>query len=142
MQANAWPMAPSLGLEYHIPGPATLDGHVPGPWDPDKSNKSCQHIVDMLNHMKRHPTQGGPEVMEMPKFWHPKMNWYGPAGIGTGRGISGFRNWHQIPPSEGAPKKRQLEAPLFPTLATTKIPLEAAISAALVTTVVLPSRSA
>ena len=107
MQANAWPMAPSLGLEYHIPGPATLDGHVPGPWDPDKSNKSCQHIVDMLNHMKRHPTQGGPEVMEMPKFWHPKMNWYGPAGIGTGRGISGFRNWHQIPFLNGMPDRGQ-----------------------------------
>ena len=38
-----------------------------------------------------------PEVMEMPRFWHPRMNWYGPAGIGTGRGIEGFRNWHQIP---------------------------------------------
>jgi predicted ester cyclase len=25
------------------------------------------------------------------------MNWYGPAGIGTARGIEGFRNWHQIP---------------------------------------------
>ena len=35
--------------------------------------------------------------MKMPKFWHPRMNWYGPAGIGTGRGIAGFRNWHQIP---------------------------------------------
>jgi hypothetical protein len=47
--------------------------------------------------MKRHPSQGGPEVMEMPRFWHEKTNWYGPAGIGTGRGIAGFRNWHQIP---------------------------------------------
>jgi predicted ester cyclase len=51
----------------------------------------------MLAYMKRHPSQGGPEVMEMSRFWHPKMNWYGPAGIGTGRGIAGFRNWHQIP---------------------------------------------
>ena len=25
--------------------------------------------------------------MEMPRFWHQQMNWYGPAGIGTGRGI-------------------------------------------------------
>ena len=107
MQANAWPMAPSLGLEYHIPGPATLDGHVPGPWDAEKSNQSCQHIIDMLTHMKRHPTQGGPEVMEMPKFWHPKMNWYGPAGIGTGRGIAGFRNWHQIPFLNGMPDRGQ-----------------------------------
>ena len=24
------------------------------------------------------------------------MNWYGPSGIGSSRGIEGFRNWHQI----------------------------------------------
>jgi predicted ester cyclase len=107
MQANAWPMAPSLGLEYHIPGPATLDGHVPSPWDAEKSNQSCQHIIDMLTHMKRHPTQGGPEVMEMLKFWHPKMTWYGPAGIGTGRGIAGFRNLHQIPFLNAMPDRGQ-----------------------------------
>ncbi|GIT07310.1 MAG: hypothetical protein CM1200mP30_09400 [Pseudomonadota bacterium] len=32
----------------------------------------------MITAMKRHPSEGGPEVMEMNKFWHPKMNWYGP----------------------------------------------------------------
>ena len=36
MQANSWPMAPSLGREYHIPGPATLDGLVSGPWNKEK----------------------------------------------------------------------------------------------------------
>ena len=97
MQARAWPLAPSLGLEFHIPGPATLDGIVAGPWDEARARASCDHIVEMLDHMKRHPSQGGPEVMEMAQFWHPRMNWYGPAGIGTGRGIAGFRNWHQIP---------------------------------------------
>ena len=107
MQAGAWPMAPSLGLEFHIPGPASLDGYVAGPWDEVQSQTSCQHIVDMLDHMKRHPSQGGPEVMEMAKYWHPKMNWYGPAGIGTGRGIAGFRNWHQIPFLNGMPDRGQ-----------------------------------
>ena len=107
MQANAWPMAPSLGLEYHIPGPATLDGIVPGPHDFDRAKASCDHIVEMLDHMKRHPSQGGPDVMEMPRFWHPRMNWYGPAGIGTGRGIAGFRNWHQIPFLAGMPDRGQ-----------------------------------
>ena len=97
MQANAWPMAPSLGLEYHIPGPASLDGHVNGPWNEEKSKISCDLVMEMLNHMTLHPSQGSAEVMQMPKFWHPRMNWYGPAGIGTGRGIAGFRNWHQIP---------------------------------------------
>ncbi|SHH40978.1 SnoaL-like polyketide cyclase [Cognatiyoonia sediminum] len=105
MQAGAWPMAPSLGLEFHIPGPATLDGFVPGPWDKERSEASCRHIVDMLDHLKLHPSTGGPEVMDMPRFWHPRMNWYGPAGIGTGRGISGFRNWHQIPFLNGMPDR-------------------------------------
>ena len=43
--------------------------------------------------------------MEMPRFWHQQMNWYGPAGIGTGRGIKGFRNWHQIPFLKGMPDR-------------------------------------
>ena len=107
MQAGAWPMAPSLGLEYCIPGPATQDGFVPGPWDPEASQASCDHIVNMLDHMKRHPSQGGPEVMEMPRFWDEKMTWYGPAGIGTGRGIAGFRNWHQIPFLNAMPDRGQ-----------------------------------
>ncbi len=107
MQANAWPMAPSLGLEFCIPGPATLNGIVPGPRDESKSQASHRHVIDMLTHLKKHPGQGGPEVMEMEKFWHPRMNWYGPAGIGTGRGISGFRNWHQIPFLNGMPDRGQ-----------------------------------
>ena len=97
MQAGVWPMVPSLGREWHVPGPATCDGLVPGPYDDKEGAATCQHIIDMLTHMKRHPSQGGPEVMEMERFWHPRMTWYGPSGIGTGRGISGFRNWHQIP---------------------------------------------
>ena len=97
MQANAWPMAPSLGREWHVPGPVTQDGLIPGPYDPERSEASCRHIVDMLEHMKKHPSQGGPELMEMERFWHPRMSWYGPSGIGTARGIAGFRNWHQIP---------------------------------------------
>ncbi|MEM9602484.1 MAG: ester cyclase [Pseudomonadota bacterium] len=97
MQAKAWPMAPSLGREFCVPGPATQDGLVPGPWNRDAATTACDHIVTMLAHMTRHPSEGGPEVMEMPRFWHPRMNWYGPAGIGTARGIAGFRNWHQIP---------------------------------------------
>lgn len=97
MQAGAWPMTPSLGREWHVPGPATCDGIIEGPYDDAAGKATCQRIVDMLEHMTRHPSQGGPEVMEMARFWHPKMSWYGPSGIGTGRGQRGFRHWHQIP---------------------------------------------
>ncbi len=97
MQAGAWAMSPSLGSEWHVPGPATCDGIVPGPYDARDGQATCQHIIDMLEHLKKHPSEGGPEVMEMERFWHPRMSWYGPSGIGTGRGTRGFRHWHQIP---------------------------------------------
>ena len=107
MQANAWPMAPSLGREWHVPGPATGGGHVPGPYEHERSTETRQHIIDMLGHLKKHPSQGDPDVMEMERFWHPRMNWYGPSGIGTGRGIAGFRNWHQIPFLNAMPDRGQ-----------------------------------
>ena len=107
MQADAWPMAPSLGREWHVPGPATQDGLVAGPHDEAVSMESCRTIITMLEHLKRHPSQGGPEVMEMERFWHERMSWYGPAGIGTGRGIKGFRDWHQIPFLNGMPDRGQ-----------------------------------
>ena len=105
MQAGAWPMVPSLGREFCIPGPASGDGLFREARDPERSRASRQLIIEMLEYMKRHPSQGGPEVMEMPRFWHQQMNWYGPAGIGTGRGIEGFRNWHQIPFLKGMPDR-------------------------------------
>jgi predicted ester cyclase len=107
MQAGAWPMAPSLGREFCVPGPATQDGLVSGPHDEATSLATAQVIIDMLEHLKLHPSQGGPEVMQMERFWHPHMNWYGPAGIGTGRGITGFRNWHQIPFLNAMPDRGQ-----------------------------------
>lgn len=61
----------------------------------------------MLEHLGRFPSQGGPEVMQMPRFWHPKMNWYGPAGIGTARGIAAFRDWHQTPFLNAMPDRGQ-----------------------------------
>lgn len=103
-QANAWPLAPSLGREWCIPAPATMDGL--GPHDPANSLPARQLIIDMLQAMKRHPQQG-PEAMEMQRYWHEKMNWYGPAGIGTGRGIEGFRHWHQIPFLNAMPDRGQ-----------------------------------
>ena len=104
MQAGAWPMAPSLGREFCVPGPASGDGLHRAP-DPEGGRESRERVVDMLEHLKRHPSQGGPEVMEMERFWHPRMNWYGPAGIGTGRGFRGFRDWHQIPFLNGMPDR-------------------------------------
>lgn len=105
MQAGAWPMGPSLGRDWHVPAPANQGGL--GPHDPATSQAAHDIVLDMLIDMGKHPSQGGPEVMQLEKYWHPKMNWYGPAGIGTGRGIDGFRRVHQIPFLKAVPDRGQ-----------------------------------
>lgn len=95
MQANAWPMAPSLGKEWQVPAPATQDG-VAIIAHEKQTKESCQLVADMCNALGNYAA-GGVQAMQLEKYWHAKSSWYGPAGIGTGRGIQGFRNWHQIP---------------------------------------------
>ena len=96
MQANAWPMSPSLGREWHVPGPATQDGIQSGPRDADQSQASVKLVSNMLAGLGNF-AKGGVEVMHLDRYWHAAMSWYGPSGIGTARRIQGFRNWHQIP---------------------------------------------
>jgi len=96
MQARGWPMPPSLGVEILVPGPATQDGIVTGPYNRELAERSKRLVAEMLNGLSRF-AEGGHKAMELQKYWHPKMSWYGPAGIGSNRRLSGFRNWHQIP---------------------------------------------
>ncbi len=104
LQANAWPMAPSLGVELHVPGPATQDGIVVGASDAEHSAASRQLVESMVEGLNRFG-EGGAGAMELQRFWHPRMSWYGPAGIGSMRRLSGFRNWHQIPFLNGIPDR-------------------------------------
>ena len=60
----------------------------------------------MLHGLSKHPSNPDPKIMELEKYWHPNVNWYGPAGIGTGRGIAGFRHWHQIPFLRAMPDRK------------------------------------
>lgn len=96
MQAGAWPLSPSLAPEWVIvPGPATNDGVIESPYDEAQSRASVDWVMAMLAGLKRNTISVA--AMELDKYWHPNFNWYGPAGIGSMRRISGFRNWHQIP---------------------------------------------
>lgn len=106
MQANAWPLAPSLGREWHIPGPITQDGLTDHTSSAEHTLQSRTRVLDMLTALSRHPVEPV-EAMELDAFWHPKMTWYGPAGIGTARGIAGFRHWHQIPFLSAMPDRGQ-----------------------------------
>ena len=53
MQARAWPMAPSVGREWNVPGPATQDGIVPPPHDEEKAASSVKLVSDMLQRLSR-----------------------------------------------------------------------------------------
>lgn len=103
MQAGAWPLSPSLGREWLVPGPAKQDG-LRLQMDDDQSNKSLELVRDMCNALGNY-AEGGVEAMALDRYWHPHCSWYGPSGIGTGRGISGFRRWHQIPFLNGLPDR-------------------------------------
>ena len=95
-------MVPSLGREWHVPSPATQDGIISGLRDDKRSNDSLALVHNMCASLSNFST-GGAETMELEKYWQPRCNWYGPSGIGTSRGLSGFRNWHQIPFLNGLP---------------------------------------
>ena len=96
MQAGAWPMAPSLGREWHVPGPVTQDGLARDPAAAARTGDSFRIVSDMLTGLGEHAS-GGVEAMGLERYWHPRSCWYGPSGIGTSRTIGGFRDRHQIP---------------------------------------------
>lgn len=102
MQARAWPMAPQLGAFLCTPAPMSSDGLA---LEGD-GTEALDHVVAMLTDLCKHPAEPDPNVMNLDRYWHPLFNWYGPAGIGTGRGISGFRNWHQIPFLRAMPDRK------------------------------------
>ena len=96
MQAGVWPMAPSLGRELHVPGPATQDGLGPHGLGPDGDGAAALGTVKaMLEGLGR--SREGVAAMGLERSWHSACTWYGPSGIGTARGISGFRAHHQGP---------------------------------------------
>ncbi|MEM9796971.1 MAG: ester cyclase [Pseudomonadota bacterium] len=102
MQAGAWPMGPALGRTGLVPGPMTQDGlRIDG-----DGAAALRVVGDMLDHL--HLSPQGEAAMRLPAFWHPRCSWYGPGGIGTARGIAGFRAHHQVPFLEAMPDRRGL----------------------------------
>lgn len=93
-QAGFWLLPPSLGLEGLVPGPATHDGLVLTEQDEDESAESARIIEDMIVALNT-PDHA------WARYWHPKMMWYGPSGIGTTRGIKGFTEFHNDPFDKG-----------------------------------------
>jgi len=104
MQAGVWPLSPSLGREWHVPAPATQDG-LEFRADRDANTQASFDLVFAMCESLGNYATGGVEAMALDRYWHPRCSWYGPSGIGSARGIQGFRNWHQIPFLNGMPDR-------------------------------------
>jgi predicted ester cyclase len=101
-QAGLWPLAPSLGVEEMWPGPLTGDGLRLEPSVPEDGAASIAQTLAMHRTLAEFDDRGRlsrEALIAMPQreHWHPKMMWYGPAGIGTTRGLDGFVDGHQLP---------------------------------------------
>ena len=106
-QAGFWPINPSLGVEEMWPGPIIGNGSSFENFDDKKSISSLEQSLTMQRSLNIKPeTETGAtdetireKLFNHPQkdYWHPKMMWYGPCGIGTARGLMGFINHHQLP---------------------------------------------
>lgn len=103
-QARVNPIRPSLGHDGFIMPPTTADGIKSGQLDDAASQQSAQLVKDMLAELGRYDGQSL-ESMDLGKYWAKDFMWYGPAGIGTTRGIDGFRAHHQGPFLAGFPDR-------------------------------------
>ncbi|MEM7295253.1 MAG: ester cyclase [Pseudomonadota bacterium] len=95
-QIGRWPTVPSLGREGAWCAPPT---NAVGP-----SAGSLERVLAM------HAALGkfdGRSLESMPhaQYWSEDFAWYGPAGIGTTRGLAEFRAHHQIPFLIGFPDR-------------------------------------
>ncbi len=95
-QVGCWPIAPSLGAEGMWQGPATSDGVLLDRHDPIQGQAGFDIVMAM------HAALGAFDGVDLDsmnhaEYWTEDFLWYGPAGIGTTRGMEGFRAHHQIP---------------------------------------------
>jgi predicted ester cyclase len=101
-QAGFQPVPPSTGTELPWPGPFTADGIRLTQGDPDEEAANLAQMRKMQMALGLHGDVAtmGRDAFLLPsqtEGWHPKMMWYGPAGIGTTRGIEGFVDGHRLP---------------------------------------------
>ena len=105
-QAGAWPIAPMPGSPEMWPAPLNADGVRLGEVDAAEGERSIRATLAMhrsladFDDAEAHREGRLREaLLAMPQrdHWHAKMMWYGPAGVGTTRGLDGFVNHHQAP---------------------------------------------
>ena len=91
-----------LDEEGNVPGPATGDGVLLAPQDEDVSQKTLELMLAMLIDLGKYDGVDW-KTQNKDLYWHPNMAWYGPAGIGTVRGLVPFEVDYQTVFRRGLP---------------------------------------
>lgn len=114
VQRGVSPLRASVGHPGLVLAPLTMDGVERPTGDPESSAASLRLVLDMLAGLGRFD---GVSLfsMDQERYWHPDFMWYGPGGIGTSRGLDGFRAHHQGPflkafPIRGVDRTKSLVA--------------------------------
>lgn len=102
-QAGVWPLAPPLGREgvWGMP----VAGVLPDRVDPQAGEAGFETVMAMHAALGRFDGKSLASI-DHDAYWTQDFMWYGPAGIGTTRGMRGFRAHHQIPFLIGFPDRR------------------------------------
>ena len=106
LQTNQYPIKKSRGSEGNWLNPINRDGVNFFEKDFEISKASLEQSLIMQRSLNIKPeleVKTDKELKEKLKnhpqsdYWHEKMIWYGPSGIGTARSLDGFINHHQMP---------------------------------------------
>jgi ketosteroid isomerase-like protein len=96
IQAGQNPFPPQTGAHLIYPGPATHDGLMWEPQDPELAPATLAALERMLASPGRH-YYNPDEARLLMEVWHDDMVWWGPAGIGASYTIPGYMRRHTRP---------------------------------------------
>ena len=84
-QAGWYPLRRMPGTAEQWPAPPCTAAEDPHSHDPHTGARTLDLVLDM---------QAGLDSGRHSRHWHPTMNWYGPAGIGSARRQRGYEQYH------------------------------------------------
>jgi len=95
LQAGVYPFRRSPGSDAQWPFPPCDTGATAFAADPVRGAESLRIVYEMQIGLPGPKAETRAELTARHSpHWHPNMNWFGPAGIGSTRGLRGFRNYH------------------------------------------------
>ena len=91
LQAGVWPLAPPLGPDLMAPGPIAADGI----WPRGDGAASLAVVESMIGGLMKF--DGSLRTMNMREFFAEDFWWFGPAPIGSFRGLADYERGHAEP---------------------------------------------